>query len=280
MIKVLNPGIYTSIQDTGRFDYTDYGVPISGCMDQESAMIANAILNNSQESAVLEMTFYGGHFKFTKNTNICITGADMSPKINGKSVKMYSGIAITANDELKLQYAKAGCRTYIAIDGGFNTPIKLNSRSMYKAVTHIFKVSKGDELDFTKVSKPLNAYSGIKATLGGIKTAYIDVFKGPEFDKLTEGQMKQLVSIPFSISNESNRMAYTLTEPLSNKLDPIITSIVLPGTIQLTPGGKLIILMRDSQITGGYPRILQLTKTAINNLAQKQTNNKIQFRIV
>ena len=280
MITVIHPGIFTSIQDLGRFNYTDNGVPISGCMDQESAMIANAVLNNSQDSALLELTFFGGHFKFKKDTNICITGADMDPKINGKPIKMYRSINVKAKDELKLHYAKEGCRTYIAVDGGFTTPKKLNSRSMYQTVTATFKVSKGDELEFEKANEPLKSYSSIKTTLGGVVTKNIAVFKGPEFNMLTKSQIKLLLSKMFSISNESNRMAYTLTEPLMNELNPIITSIVLPGTVQLTPGGKLIILMRDSQITGGYPRILQLTKGAINALAQKQTNSQIQFNIV
>jgi allophanate hydrolase subunit 2 len=74
-------------------------------------------------------------------------------------------------------------------------------------------------------------------------------------------------------------MAYQLVETLTNTLKPIITSLVLPGTVQLTPSGKLIVLMRDCQATGGYPRVLQLSESAINILAQKFTGNIIHFKI-
>ena len=75
-------------------------------------------------------------------------------------------------------------------------------------------------------------------------------------------------------------MAYQLQESLENSLEPILTSGVLPGTVQLTPSGKLIILMRDCQTTGGYPRVLQLKESAINILAQKYTGQQIRFKLV
>ena len=83
----------------------------------------------------------------------------------------------------------------------------------------------------------------------------------------------------FTISNSNNRMAYQLNELLKNNIEPIITSLVLTGTVQLTPSGKLIILMRDNQTCGGYPRILQLNEESINRLSQKHSGKKIKFQI-
>ena len=267
-------------QDSGRFDYLLYGVPISGCMDKKSAKIANAILNNKNDCALLEMTVSGGHFLFKANTNICITGADMMPQINKITVKMNTAIAIQKDDELVMHHSKNGCRTYLSITGGFQTPKVLNSRSMYKGITENFRLSKNDELYFISTSKPIKSNATIKNVRIESQQQVIDVYKGPEFDQLTDKQIEILTFTPFTISNESNRMAYPLTEFIPNHLDPIITSIVLPGTVQLTPGGKLIILMRDCQVTGGYPRILQLTEGAINALAQQQVNNQIQFNLL
>jgi allophanate hydrolase subunit 2 len=105
----------------------------------------------------------------------------------------------------------------------------------------------------------------------------IDVLKGPEFEMLSKTQKDALFSKPFIVSKNNNRMAYQLTETLSNNLDSIITSSVLPGTVQLTPSGKLIVLMRDCQTTGGYPRILQLKESSINVLAQKFADSEISF---
>ena len=112
------------------------------------------------------------------------------------------------------------------------------------------------------------------------ETTEIDVFKGPEFHLLSKNQQEFLINSQFTISKDNNRMAYQLSEILENNLESIITSLVLPGTVQLTPSGKLIILMRDCQTTGGYPRVLQLKESAISVLAQKLTGNPINFRLI
>ena len=101
-----------------------------------------------------------------------------------------------------------------------------------------------------------------------------------EYNNLTLGEKNFLLNNSFTISNENNRMAYKLKEKLKNKLKSIITSPVLPGTIQLTPGGEIIILMKDCQVTGGYPRIFQLEEESINHIAQKKTNDIVNFKIV
>jgi len=101
--------------------------------------------------------------------------------------------------------------------------------------------------------------------------------KGPEFNLLSDAQQKILTKNLFTISNDNNRTGYRLEEQVKNNLDSILTSGVLPGTVQLTPSGVLIVLMRDCQVTGGYPRVLQLTESAINQMAQKTTHDTFQF---
>jgi biotin-dependent carboxylase-like uncharacterized protein len=279
MIQVIKPGLYTSVQDLGRFNSLEYGVPVSGCMDKTSASIANAILNNNSDCALLEMTLKGGHFRFMVSTNLCITGADMSPLLNNRPVKMYTAIFVQAGDELRMHRASQGSRCYLAVSRGIKTPKIMNSRSMYNGVTANFRIVKDDELAIEEAASKLKSNAAIKGTIKNHKNIFLNAYKGPEFDQLKPHQIETLGSVSFTISKDSNRMAFPLEENFSNELDPIITSLVLPGTVQLTPGGKLIILMRDCQITGGYPRVLQLTKTAINNLAQKQLKTKIRFNI-
>ena len=106
------------------------------------------------------------------------------------------------------------------------------------------------------------------------------MYKGPEYDLLNKQAKEKLNNINFTISKENSRMGYRLEEHIDNKLGSMLTSSVLPGTIQLTPSGKLIILMRDCQVTGGYPRILQLTEKSINRLSQKSTGDSFSFKIV
>jgi allophanate hydrolase subunit 2 len=105
------------------------------------------------------------------------------------------------------------------------------------------------------------------------------VFKGPEFEMLPLEMQKELFKSPFKINPQSNRMACLLDSQTIFSAQEIITSAVQPGTVQLTPSGKIIVLMRDAQTTGGYARIFQLTEMAINILAQKPAGSKVMFKL-
>jgi len=108
MIKVIDPGFYTSIQDKGRFGFQNYGVPVSGCMDENSAKIANQILRNLTSSALLELTMTGCSLKFEKSTIIAVTGSDMNAKLNGSSIQMYNKIDVKKGDLLSFGRFESG----------------------------------------------------------------------------------------------------------------------------------------------------------------------------
>ncbi|WP_308992293.1 biotin-dependent carboxyltransferase family protein [Mariniflexile litorale] len=280
MVKVLAPGLYSSIQDLGRIGFQKYGVPYSGAMDVYSAALANHILGNNENDAVIEMTMTGAKLQFNSQTCVCISGAAMSPRINNNTIKHNKNIKINVGDVLSFGKLSKGFRCYLAVSGGFKTEEVMGSRSMYLGVTDQFKLYKNDTL----LINENNSYTGIKNASVKVNNRYfttkeIDVFKGPEFEFLSENEQAFLFKKEFTISKDNNRMAYQLSEPLENSLKPIITSAVLPGTVQLTPSGKLIILMRDCQTTGGYPRVLQLKESAINILAQKFTGGLINFKL-
>ncbi|MGJ5642618.1 biotin-dependent carboxyltransferase family protein [Formosa sp. S-31] len=278
MIKVITPGFYSTIQDLGRFGFQEFGVPYSGVMDRQSAGIANGLLGNSKQDAVLEMTMTGATLQFLKDTLICISGADMGPTINGKIVKQNKAIAVKSDDVLSFGSLNKGFRCYLAVKGGFNSEVVLNSRSMYSRITEQVVLRKGDTLNIpdAEMKHPFN-YAALKVKEDLFDTSGINVFKGPEFDMLSSRQQEQLLSKSFSISKDSNRMGYRLNEILENDLPSVLTSAVLPGTVQLTPSGQLIVLMRDCQTTGGYPRILQLSSEAINIMVQKYAGQSIRF---
>ena len=281
MIDVLKAGLYDSIQDLGRFGYQGFGVPISGAMDQYSAKLANAVLGNETNSAVLEFTLMGPKLKFQSATAICITGMSCQANLNGKAIENNSYIVVNDNDELSLGTRIFGCRGYLAVLGGFQTERIMESKSFYKSVTKQHRLKTGDTLPLLNMpvqSKSFNAL--LKTPEAHFNCVEIDVYKSIEFDKLSTAQQHQLVSNEFTVSKDSNRMAYQLQETFDNSLETIITAPVLPGTIQLTPSGQLIILMRDCQTTGGYPRILQLSDMAINRLSQKAPGEKFRFKIL
>jgi len=281
MISVLKSGFYTTIQDLGRFGCQDYGVPVSGVMDEYSAQFANAILNNDKNDAVLEVTMNGPTLQFDNHTMICISGADLSPTLNGKAIKLNTIITIEPNDVISFGKLNSGFRSYLAVKDGFKNEIKLNSRSMYKNVTSKFKIETNDVLQIKEIrSIDSNKNAVLKFNKSIFDSNIVEVFKGPEFELLTPNQQQKLIDQEFTISNLYDRMAYQLEEHFENSLSPIITSLVLPGTVQLTPSGNVIVLMKDCQTTGGYPRILQLKESSINCLAQKFKGQKIRFQLL
>lgn len=279
MIEVLKPGFYSSIQDLGRFDYQDYGVPISGAMDLLSARLANKIIGNDESDAVLEITLIGPVLRFHCPTNICISGANLSPTINGKTISMNSAISVFPNDTLAFGKHQYGSRAYLAVSGGFKTEKVMGSRSMFKGITKHFRLKEDDILPIDGDFNAIQSNSRISPVINFDSTE-IEVLKGPEFELLSKTEKEYLFSKSYTISKDNSRMAYQLLEIVPNDLPPIITSLVIPGTVQLTPAGKLIILMRDCQTTGGYPRVLQLKMASINTLSQKNTASKISFELV
>lgn len=281
MVEVLKTGLYDTIQDLGRFNVQEYGVPFSGAMDLHSAKVANMILGNALSNAVLEITIIGPRLKFHNSTEIALTGADLSPKLNSKPIKMNTCVHVNENDELSFGKRHYGCRSYLAVKGGFQTEFIMNSYSMYNHITTHTRLKKGDQFSvLQRTHSSAHTYASIKIDNNHFEVNEIEVYKGMEFNSLSVREQETLFSTEFTVSKDSNRMAYQVNELIPNKLDSIITGLVLPGTIQLTPFGKLLFLMRDSQTTGGYPRILQLSEHSINHLAQKTFGDKFRLKCI
>lgn len=280
MIRVLNAGFFTTIQDKGRVGFAKFGIPISGVMDSYSADLANHILNNSLDTALLEITFGGCSLQFIKNTMICISGADFSPTVNQMKIPLNTRIFVHNNDVLSFGTRHFGAFCYLAVKGGFLTEIKFNSRSFFQNITDDFMIRKENLLPFLEFHDFKSSHASVKTKKSYFKKTKIKCFKGPEFDLLTKNQQNLLLKNKFAISKDMNRTGFHLVEILENNLSQILTSAVLPGTVQLTPSGKLIVLMRDCQVTGGYPRILQLTEKSINIFSQKIAGDTFVFSIL
>ena len=279
-IEVLQPGLFSTIQDSGRFGYLKYGVPMSGPMDSYSFQLANLILNNPPGSAVMEITQMGPVLKFLNAGSLVITGANLSPQINKIEIRNGIPYAVVPGDVLSFGTRKTGCRSYLAMAGGFKTEKVLGSQSWYEDITAFYRVQKGMNLEFNESLVRPAGNASIKVDAHLYSDSAISVFLGPEFNKLTEKTVMGIFSRSFKIDKNNNRMAIQLEEVIPNEIKPIITGPVVPGTVQLTPSGKLIVLMRDCQTTGGYPRILQLSENGINRLAQKVQGDSIEFKLI
>lgn len=279
MLKVLKSGFYTSVQDLGRFGYRNKGVPVSGVMDHISVKKANSLLENKDTDAVLEITMTGPTLIFEKSTFIVLAGASMSVTLNNEPVRNYKIYEVHEGDILSYGKLNKGFRAYLAIKGGFMTDPVLSSRSFYIPITPVNRLKDGDNIpydgnnDFTPKISEIKTDSFLEETI-------LEVYKAPEFDLLDDRQLESLFSKDFSISKQNNRMAYQLKENIVGLEYSMLTSATLPGTVQLTPSGRLIVLMKDGQTTGGYPRILQLSDKAISILAQKREGNNVSFKLI
>ena len=152
---------------------------------------------------------------------------------------------------------------------------------MYEGITPRSRIKKGGFLPIAPFSGTVgNHFSSIRFEEENYSSGRIPVFPGPEFHLLSEANKHHLVQKTFTVSKDSSRMAYLLREKLENKLGSILTGPVLPGTVQLTAGGNLIVLMRDCQTTGGYPRILQVSESGLDVLAQKKPREKMGFALL
>tara|TARA_R100000935_G_scaffold58346_1_gene94998 strand:- start:1034 stop:1891 length:858 start_codon:yes stop_codon:yes gene_type:complete len=280
-IEVLHPGLYSSLQDLGRYNFLKYGVPQSGAMDSFAAKKANLILSNSEDSPVLEITQLGPKLKFYGPTQLAICGAYLNPKINETVVLNNRILFLEDGDVLSFGKRVIGCRAYIAIVGGFVSEKVLGSFSWYNGITESEFLKKGSIIKYSNSDRSLNNLNAsVKVGEEYLKENVIKVYPGPEYGLLSSIQKRLLVEFNFSLDKNNNRMAIQLKEDLENNLNAIITGPVLPGTVQLTPSGKLIVLMRDCQTTGGYPRVLQLSENAINTIAQKVIDDQILFELI
>lgn len=279
-IEVLMPGLYSSIQDLGRFGFRKYGVPLSGAMDQRAAGMANLLLQNEPNAAVLEITLQGPVLMFQEAAEIVVTGADLSPVLDGEKLFNNHTVPVKEGQVLKFGGRISGFRAYVGIKNGFQSPKILKSRSWCKGVTPHHRMEKGMEIPFLKGDISASEKFSTVRSDAYLTSEVIEAFPGPEFELLSASEKERLRKGHFSVGKDSDRMGIRFQEKLQNSLAPIITGPVLPGTVQLTPSGVMISLMRDGQTTGGYPRILQITEEGMDILAQKLPGEELYIKLV
>lgn len=280
----------TTIQDSGRFEHQHIGVPVSGAMDYLALRLGNLVLMNDEKEAALECTMIGPTIRFDQRQLICITGADLSPAINGNSVTLWKPLLVEKGETLSFGKRINGARCYICFYGGLQIPKVLGSQSTY--IAGQFGGLEGralQENDFISFRSPYQ--SGLKQPNWRLSNFFypslnlktIRVLAGPHIKDFESLSIVQFFSNQFTISNDSNRIGYRLetTEPLELKIKKdILSSAVNFGSIQVTPQGSPIILMADRGTTGGYPIIAQVISIDLPLLAQCMPGEQILFELI
>ncbi len=278
MLKVLKSGFYTTVQDQGRLGYLNKGVPVSGFMDSFSASKLNLLLDNDPNAAVIEVTMTGPTLEFEADTYICFGGAEFSITLNNKPLQNFKVYKIQKGDILSYGRLLKGFRNYLAIKKGFNSPKVLGSRSWYFPLTSQSHFKDQAYVNYEACSS-YNPKISEWHIDSFIDETILEVTRGPEFEFFNPKDLERLFTQEFSIAKDYNRMAYQIEQKINGHKISMLTSATLPGTVQLTPSGKLIILMKDGQTTGGYPRLLQLSDKAISILAQKKYGDFVSFKL-
>jgi len=281
-IEVLQPGIGCSIQDQGRFGYLSEGIPMAGTMDQSLSGLANLLVGNTEDKAVIEWKLIAPKLQFLSGCSFSVAGVDIQVLLNNQQVKTFKKIEAQKDDVLQIKRNQIKGYGYIAVKGGIQSEEVLGSRSFYANITPHSFLEKGMKLPIQ--SKTSDTVKGVFSKIGAPNfnedVSELKVYKGPEFNLLSKKEQKRLTKKLFSINNQSNRMGFLLNEAIESHSQSILSSPVLPGTVQWTPSGKLIILMRDAQTIGGYPRILQLKETAISELARVGNHDFVRFDLI
>ncbi len=295
--SIIKPGLLDTIQDLGGNGFGNWGISPGGAMDSYAAEIANLLVGNDKNEAVIEIHFPGPQILFEQNTLIAITGADFTPTLVDERIPLWQPVVVRKNTVLHFPSLVTGGRCYLSVHGGYCMEKWLNSYS-----AHIdaeaggwggMALKKGDELPFNEntiyfagLLKEETNFEALPWRVNIEKTYQypheIGFIPGHEWPLLSAASKNALLENNFLIHPSSDRMGYLLKGQALELDEPaeLVSSAISFGTVQLLPGGQLIVGMADHQTTGGYPRIAHVITAHLPKLAQLRPSDTIQFRLM
>ena len=287
-IQIINGGFLTTIQDMGRYGYQETGMSVSGVMDTRAASLANILVGNDTNEAVIEITMMGPTMKFTEDEIIAVTGGDLGAKIDGKPVERYRAVLVKAGQTLSFMGMYGGSRAYIAFAGGLDIPVVMGSRSTnIKCGLGGFKGRRlldGDYISFRAKRRYLPYFLSRSLDLNEFDQDNITlrVIMGPQDDAFTAAGKETFLSSEYVVTSEFDRMGCRLEGPFiaSKSTTDIISDGIAFGSVQVPSHGKPIILLADRQTTGGYAKIATVISVDIPKLVQRKTDHKVKFQAV
>jgi len=283
-LNIIRPGLHTTIQDHGRKTYRAFGIPVSGPMDLIAATQANLLLGNPPHNPVLEFTIVGPDITLEGNGYGVLTGGEFETRLDQKPLTTHQVFTIKGTHRLSIGRVQAGCRGYLAAAGNWELSRWLGSCSTAAQNPDLLTpgsyIKKGTTITVLQ-SGPMS-FPLVAPIVEPDSSPVIRILAGPEYDRFGTETIKEFLAKQFAVSSESNRMGYRLNPLLQNYSRPmdIISAGVIPGTIQVTHSGQLIILMNDAQTTGGYPRIANVVSGDLSRLGQKAPGDQVKFKLI
>ncbi|PHN04928.1 5-oxoprolinase subunit C family protein [Flavilitoribacter nigricans] len=285
-LQIIKSGLLTLVQDGGRLGQQAFGLPTGGVMDRRAAATANWLTGQPEDYPVLEITLQGPEIQFDGSLQIAITGADLSPTIDEVPVANYQTLDVKEGQTLRFGAARSGCRAYLAIRGRWQIKEWLGSFSGLAVAGKYWPPGSRLEKD-TRINiwpgEPLAARKlSSREQPHHSHELSVRVMEGPEVDWFPASAIQFFTSHAFTVGPDSNRMGYRLRENLPDYQPQLelISSGIVPGTIQVLPAGNPVVLLADAQTSGGYPRLGNVLSRDLDFLAQLVPGDRIRFVMV
>jgi antagonist of KipI len=285
-LRILNPGLMTTIQDLGRYGYAHLGVTPAGAADALALRVANRLLGNEENTAALEMTLLGATVEFQRAAIVVLTGAQVDCRMGTAKAPMWRAFPVLPGAVLKCGAITGGARAYLAVQGGFELKPVMGSvatlRSAHLGGLEGRALKAGDQLEVNHV-----ASSGVRG-ISRQALAYLEprhelrVTPGPQASWIGAEGMQMLQRGAYVVSGDSDRRGIrfqgeALTLPPKSQL---ITEGISLGAMQVPPDGQPIILFVDQQTTGGYPKVANVIAADLRHVAQLRPRDEVHFRVV
>ncbi|MDQ0188246.1 biotin-dependent carboxyltransferase [Alicyclobacillus cycloheptanicus] len=300
-MEVLDGGFLTTVQDLGRMGWQRYGVAVSGVMDAQTATVANLLVGNDRNAAVLEATLRGPRLRFHDETLVAVCGVGIDATVDGMAVEGWRPCLVAAGRTLEVRSSARGCRVYIAVGGGVLADRVLGSQSTYLygrfGGFHGRAVQKGDVLQLGAPTgetqermrrlRRQEAFFAVEprwAAGHSVRPRFapegsVRFLPGPDLSRLSPDAQETLFAATYRVSPSSNRMGLRLEGPVLQVRDVTepVSKPVTRGTVQLLNDGQLVVLMADHQTTGGYPNLGQVFLVDLPQLAQAKPGDRLRF---
>ena len=286
MIRVLDPGPQTTVQDFGRRGQLRYGIPPSGPVDARSFTLANRLVGNVDGAAGLEFTHIGPRLRAEAPCAIAVTGADSPVTVNDAPTAAWTTLTLRAGDVVKIGPARAGVRGYVAVAGGIDVPPVLGSRATY--LRGRLGGLEGRALRRDDVLR-LGAAAGVRGRAVPARAIpdwraepVLRVGRGPQADRFTDEGIAAFLGGTYEVLPQSDRMGARLSGPriAHARGHDIISDGIAPGAVQVPGDGQPIVLLVDRQSTGGYTKIATVCSFDIARVGQAKPGQRVRFSAV
>ncbi|MEJ1390070.1 MAG: biotin-dependent carboxyltransferase family protein [Candidatus Sedimenticola sp. (ex Thyasira tokunagai)] len=284
-LRIVNPGVMSMVVDIGRGGFQHIGVTVGGPMDEHAYLWANRLLGNHFSSSQIEITWGLFECEIEKPTTLAIAGADLQAEINSTPVEPWSTYAVKAGDRLLFNMPKRGLRAYLAVKGGFSLKRVLGSST---AVSRDglgglkedgSKLAHGDLLPFTPDYDFISHSVEENLIPDYDQPLELGVTPGYQKDHFSTVELAHFFSAEYEITQNIDRMGYRLSGPsIQCDLDGIVSEGISYGAIQIPKDGQPIILLRDRQTIGGYPKVGCVNTLDAARLSQRGPGTVVKFK--